>query len=209
MPAALRHLQRTLAAIAVVIVVLLGTNVTARSAGDLQGQIDSGRSAAASLQSAIVADSARIRATTGGLRDAQRRLAGLQSELGVREAQLRSVQAALLAARNHLVALENRLRLASQALKANLVAAYEGSQPDAVSMILEAHGFSDLLERMSFLQRIGQQDAVVIGATRTARAAVSRQATTLASLEQRDRGLTDQVLSQRNQVAALQAALLK
>jgi peptidoglycan hydrolase CwlO-like protein len=198
----------TLAATAAVLAALLGSDLTASSAGDLQSRIDSSRSAAASLQSAIAADTAGIRATAGGLHDAQRRLAALQGELSAREAQLSGVQVALLAARNHLVELENRLRLASSALASNLVAAYEGSQPDAVSMVLEAHGFSDLLERMSFLQRIGHQDAVVIGATRAARVAVSRQTTALAGLEQRDRSLTNQVLARRNQVAALQAALL-
>ena len=37
---------------------------------------------------------------------------------------------------------------------------------------------------------------------------MARQATSLASLEQRDRVLTQQILAQRNQVAALHAALL-
>jgi cell wall-associated NlpC family hydrolase len=47
-----------------------------------------------------------------------------------------------------------------------------------------------------------------VGETRTARVAVFRQTKSLEALEQRDRALTDQVLAQRNQVAALRAALL-
>jgi cell wall-associated NlpC family hydrolase len=47
-----------------------------------------------------------------------------------------------------------------------------------------------------------------VGSTRTARQAVFRQARALAALEKRDRALTDQILAQRNQVAALRAALL-
>src|SRR5581483_11436634 len=46
------------------------------------------------------------------------------------------------------------------------------------------------------------------GSTRVARAAVSREATALGGLEIRDRRLAEQVLAQRNQVAAIQAALL-
>ena len=62
--------------------------------------------------------------------------------------------------------------------------------------------------RIRFLEQIGHQDASVVAATRTARVAVKRQADSLALLERRDRALTEQVLSQRNQVAAIQAALL-
>ncbi len=203
-----RWLLRSLATSAVVAAALLASNLTAVGAGDLQSQITSSESAAQSLQSQIAADTAQIRTTTAGLQQARARLAGLQSELAAREAQLRKVQRNLLAARNHLVDLENRLRLSAKALAANLVAEYEQQQPDLMTVILESHGFTDLLERVNFLQRIARQDAQIIAATRVARAAVAREVAQLATLEARDRALTDQVLQQRNQVAALQAALL-
>jgi peptidoglycan hydrolase CwlO-like protein len=199
---------RALAATAAIACALLGSDLTTRGVGDIQGQIAANQSTAASLQAQIAADTARIHATTTGLHDAQARLSALQAELSARIAQLRAVQGELLAARDHLVVLENRLQLASRALAANLVANYEASQPDFVTVVLEARGFTDLLERMSFLSRIGHQDARVVSATRAARAAVAQQATTLATLEQRDRQLTDQILAHRDQVAALQAALL-
>ena len=210
MPSASKHpsVPRAPIAVALVTAVALGSNLTANSVGDLQSQIAANQSAASSLQSQIAADTAQIRATTNGLQAARSRLAGLQSELSAREAQLRAVQTQLLLARNHLVELENRLHDASAALAANLVAAYEGNRPDLITVILESHGFSDLLERVSFLQRIGHQDAQIVSATRAARAAVARQAALLATIEARDRTLANQVLAQRNQVAALQAALL-
>ncbi|HEV7177361.1 MAG TPA: hypothetical protein VGN29_17815 [Solirubrobacteraceae bacterium] len=180
---------------------------TGTSSGDLSSQIDANKSAAAALRSEIARDSARIRTTTGGLNEARARLAGLQHDLDAREQQLRSVQTALVAARDRLVYLENRMHQATQALSANLVAEYEGSRPDIVSVILDAHGFSDLLEQVSFMQRVGRQDAQIVSDTRTARADVSREANRLVTLEQRDRVLTSQILAQRNHVAALQAAL--
>jgi cell wall-associated NlpC family hydrolase len=201
-------IQRTVAVTASLALTLLGSNFTATSAGDLQGRIDRSRSAAASLRASIAADTARIRNTAGGLADAQQRLSAVQAQLSAREQQLRGVQNRLVAARDELVKLENRLRLSSAALSANLVAGYEGSQPDLVSVILDAHGFRDLLEQVSFLQRVGHQDAQIVSSTRSARAAVAQQAAALAALEQRDRTLTEQVLSQRNQVASLHAALL-
>jgi cell wall-associated NlpC family hydrolase len=180
---------------------------TGSSSGDLRSQISANKSAAASLRSEIAADSARIRRTTGGLNEARARLAALQRDLDAHEDQLRSVQTALVTARDRLVYLENRLHTATQALAANLVADYEGSRPDLVTVILNSRGFSDLLEQVSFMQRVGKQDAQILANTRTARADVAREANRLAALEQRDRVLTGQILTQRNHVAALQAAL--
>jgi peptidoglycan hydrolase CwlO-like protein len=178
-------------------------------AASIQDQIQSAQSAKSSLQSAIAADSAKIRQTTGGLRAAQAHLSGLQADLARREAQLATVQTHLLDARTHLLNLENLLQRAARALAANLVADYEGTPPNLVSVVLEAHGFSDLLERLSFLRTVGNHDALIVNTTRRAHEEVARQADALGKLEQRDLRLTATVLAQRNQVAALQDALLR
>jgi peptidoglycan hydrolase CwlO-like protein len=209
MPSAhLRLHAARLAAILLVATLLLGSGLTASSAGDLQSQISAGKSAASALQSKVATETAKLHTTAHGLADANRRLASLQRELSAREAELGRVQAALIKARDHLVDLENRLAQSTKALAANLVASYEQGRPDLVSVILESRGFSDLLEQVSFLRRIGTRDAQIVSSTRAARAAVSRQASLLATLERRDRTLALQVLGQRNDVASLQAALL-
>jgi septal ring factor EnvC (AmiA/AmiB activator) len=188
---------------------LLGTGLTASSSGDIQSQIAGTRSAAAALRAQIAADSQQIASTSDGLARARDRLAEVQARLDERVAELKSVQSQLIAARNHLVDLENRLHLASTALSANLVASYEGGQPDLVSVILSSKGFADLLNQMGFMSRVAHQDANIVKLTRMARAEVSRQATALEGLETRDRTLANQVLDQRNQAAALRSALLR
>ena len=188
--------------------VLFGVGLVPTSSGDLQNQIAAGRSAAASLQSQISADTNQIAQTAGGINAARARLNALQATLDAHIVQLRQVQTQLLAARTELVDLENRLRLASQALAANLRASYEDGSPDLMTVILNSHGFSDLLEQVDFIQRIGHEDASIVAATRAARTAVFHEALQLGNLEERDRTLTDDVLSQRNQVAALQVALV-
>ncbi|HEV3127383.1 MAG TPA: hypothetical protein VGY32_00290, partial [Solirubrobacteraceae bacterium] len=187
---------------------LLASAFTAPSRGDTQSQIANAQSARDSLQSQIADETARIQHTTNGLNDAQRRLDSVQQQLSAREAQLVETQRRLLSARNHLVDLENRLRQAASALGANLRATYEGDRPDLASVVLESHGFKDLLERISFMKRMQHQDARVLDQTRAAQAEVKRQATMLATLEKRDQALTQQVLTQRNQAAALRGALL-
>jgi peptidoglycan hydrolase CwlO-like protein len=187
---------------------LLGSSLVGVSSGDLQSQINAGRSAASSLQSQIAAENGQIARTTGGVQAAQAHLAQVQGELTARITQLRTVQTELLAARTRLVELENRLELASQTLATNLRAEYENGSPDLMTVILNSHGFNQLLEQVDFVQRIGREDAQIVGDTRTARTQVLGEADRLGSLEDRDRTLTDDILAQRNQVAALEAALV-
>jgi peptidoglycan hydrolase CwlO-like protein len=188
---------------------LLASGLVPASSGDLQSQISAGRASAASLQSQISADSAQISRTAGGVAAAQGRLSALQLQLNFRITQLRDVQTQLLAARTHLVDLENRLRIASGDLATNLRSSYETGAPNLMTVILNARGFSQLLEQVNFAQRVGHEDAQIVGATRLARQAVFHQAIRLGDLEERDRALTNDVLAQRNQVAALQAALVQ
>jgi peptidoglycan hydrolase CwlO-like protein len=190
-----------------ILAALLGSSLTARSAADLHGQITAKRSAADALKAQIAADSRQIDATTNGLQTAQGRLASVQSTLNHRVDELRGVQTGLLKSRDHLVDLENQLQAATTALSANLVASYEGGKPDLVSVILNSRGFGQLLDQVGFMQRVSNQNGRIVSSTRTARAEVSREATRLQGLEGRDRTLANQVLNQRNQVAALQAAL--
>lgn len=186
---------------------LFGSAFAASSAADLQGQISSAKNAAAALRSEISTDSSQIASTSHGIADAEARLNSLQSALDARIGELQKVQGELLASRDRLIRLENRLHLATQALSANLVAGYEGSQPNLVTVILDSKGFGQLLNQVNFLRRMGHQDASIVDVTRIARREVSDEAKRLGALEKKDRALAEAVLTQRNQVAALQVAL--
>ena len=111
-------------------------------------------------------------------------------------------------ARDHLAVLEKRLKQAAVGTGEEPACDLRDGSPDLVSVILNAHGFSNLLEQVSFLQADGHQDAQIVGFTRTARREVLHETVRLGNLEARDRNLTDQILQQRNQVAALESALL-
>lgn len=208
MQSARHRLKLRLLAIVAVAAVPLAL-VTPSSSGDLQGQIAAARSAAVSLRAQIATDSAQIAATRRGLAQARARLAAIQLQLNRRIDELRAVQTQLLAARARLLALENRLHAATRALAANLVASYEGNQPDLMTVLLSSHGFNQLLESVGFMDRIAHQNSHVVAVTRAARAAVAREAKALARLEVRDRTLADQVLARRNEVAALRSALMR
>ena len=147
---------RTLTGLAVA-AALLATNLTAASSGDLQSQITATQSAAQSMRAQIAADSAQIARTSGGLAHARSQLAAVQADLDRRVAQLKTVQSSLLD-------LENRLHVATTALAANLVANYEGNQPNLMTVILSSHGFGQLLEQVNFMSRVAHQDSHVVAA---------------------------------------------
>jgi len=206
-----RRLARAPAAVAgLVCALVLGLGGSAaRSATGLQGQIGAARSITGSLRAQISAETRRIAATSGGLADARARLGRIQTDLDNRIAALRRTQDALLASRARLISLENRLHLATGALAANLLAGYEGVQPNLMSVVLDAHGFGDLLEQVGFMARVAHQDARIVGLTRAARTAVRSEADRLGGLEVSDRRLAQAVLARRNNAAGLQDALLR
>jgi peptidoglycan hydrolase CwlO-like protein len=208
MPSRLRHpWSLRVAMLLCVSAVLLGTHLTPSGSADLQGQISSAKNAAASLKSEVDADSQSIQTTDNGLSEARDRLQSLQSSLNTRVGELRTVQGDLLSSRDKLVGLEDRLHLATRALSANLVAGYEGAKPNLVTVILNSHGFGQLLDQVSFLRTVGHQDASIVEVTRIARREVSEEAKHLGSLEGRDRTLAETVLRERNEAAAWQTAL--
>ena len=195
-------------AVALTAAAMLGTGLTAPTSASLQGQIAAKQSAVTTLKAAIASETAQIAATDSGIAQARQKLAGLQRQLAARTAQLEAVQAQLLKAHARLVKLEDRLQHATHALAGNLVVQYEDGSPDLMTALLEANGFSNLLNRINFLQRFAQEDSQVVGSTRAARNAVAAEANRLAALERRDRQLADAVISERNQEAAIKAALL-
>jgi peptidoglycan hydrolase CwlO-like protein len=178
------------------------------SLGDLHHDLSARRQTASELRAAIAAETRRIEATSAGVRDAQARLSALQKQVAESEARLADVRHRTVLARNHLTRLENRLQDAAAALASNLVAAYKDNEPDAITVILESHGFEDMLERLEFMERIRRHDATVLSDTKTARREVLAQTARLQRLEIRNRAITASLVESRNTAAALQGALL-
>src|SRR5205085_663398 len=125
-----------------------------------------------------------------------------------KQAQLAQTQAALRLQRARLVRLQLQLANADAALAKNLVAQYESDPPDALTVVLESHGFADMLERLDFMKRAKKQDTEVIQADQAARRAVIAEATRLGKLEQTQQQLETQVLARRNEVDSIRLALV-
>jgi len=203
-----RHLKRlTLASTCVA--ALLAGGVIASSSADLSSQINASQQTAASLQGQINSETAQIEKTAGGVAAAQGRLSTVQSELSQHITELQSVDDRLMKAGQQLDSLEKKLHIASRYLAANLRAAYENGSPNLVDVVLNAHGFSGLLDQVNYIKDAQKYDAEILSVTKIARARVQREALSLGKLERRDQLLTNEILQQRNQAATIEAALAK
>jgi cell wall-associated NlpC family hydrolase len=135
-------------------------------------------------------------------------LASIQTKLDASEALVANVRGRLVASRDRLTRLENRVHIATTMLAANLVAGYKNDEPDVMTVILDSHGFADMLERLDFMERVRKQDAAILTDTKTSRLHVLAQAARLERLQTRYRTLTAAVVRSRDEAAAVQGALL-
>lgn len=191
--------------------VVLGATPSARavSVGRLQQQISAGQSTISNLSGAVSAATGHLNQLDNSIGALQDRISRLQADLDAKRAELIRLQSELAAAHARLVQLEAFQARAESVLTQQLINSYESGQPDLVTVVLESRGFQDLLERISFAQRIQKQDVQIIRDVRSARRAVAAQAIRLGALEVRQQRLTTEVLNERNALAATQAVLLR
>lgn len=188
------------------VLALVGGRTPAR--GDLTSRIAASKGEEQRLRDAVAAESARIAATNDGLVRAQARLSELQARAERRQAELRRVVTELTRARVRLERLENKYHRAAAALAQNLRADYMSERADLTTVLLNARGFSDLLERMEFLRRVAKHNAEILDDTKTTRAEVLVQARRLRTLQDRNQRLTADAMKDRNAAAAVQTAIL-
>jgi murein DD-endopeptidase MepM/ murein hydrolase activator NlpD len=150
----------------------------------------------------------RIRGLQGNIRGLQQREEKIQGTLDQKRAELAAVQNKLQVARDRLARLRARLALGMKQLAARLVDEYESDQPDMVTVILESHGFDDLLTKADFMQRISRQDQQVVAVVKVLKAQTTKQANELAALEQQAQDAANAIAAQRNAVAASKGKLV-
>jgi murein DD-endopeptidase MepM/ murein hydrolase activator NlpD len=177
--------------------------------GQLQQQISAGQSSVSALAGQVGAYSSHLARLDASISALEARISRLQADLNAKEAELIRLQVQLTLARNRLHQLEAFQARGQATLARQLVSTYEADRPDLVSVVLESSGFQDLLERLQFAQRIQKQNVQIIHAVRVARRETAAEAVHLGALEVRQQALTQQVLNERDSVAASRAVLLR
>jgi murein DD-endopeptidase MepM/ murein hydrolase activator NlpD len=173
-----------------------------------QGRIGRRKGTERVLTSQISAYNARIGTLQARIGRLERRQAQVQADLDRKQAELTKLQGELRDERRRLVRLRKRLGEARAALAQRLRELYQADVPDIVNVILDAHGFADLLERGEFMQRVSEQDQRIIGIVRAARADATATEARLQVVTKRHKRVTALVLSNRNQIAGFKQGLI-
>jgi murein DD-endopeptidase MepM/ murein hydrolase activator NlpD len=160
------------------------------------------------LTETIVNYNVRIDALQGDINVLQRKQNRVQATLDEKRAELLEVRAKLDEARERLARLKKELAVAEDALAARLVELYKADEPDALTVVLQADGFADLLERTEFLERVSEQDQAIIERVRVLKAEAEKQEEILAELEQRVEDAANAILAQRNELAQAKLQLV-
>jgi murein DD-endopeptidase MepM/ murein hydrolase activator NlpD len=160
------------------------------------------------LSSTIERFDTRIDAIQGEISATERRLSRVQASLDQQKERLLEVRNRLEEARDRLERLRSELDTARRVLAARLVEIYKADAPDALTVILSADGFGDLLERAEFLDRISDQDREITDRVRGLRDQAKGQAVQLADLEEEEQLAAERILRERDQVAAVEQQLV-
>ncbi len=141
------------------------------SVGSLQQGIAADRAREQSLAAAAGGATALIDRVSAQLTILSGRVSAIEAQLSAERAQLAQLTAELAAERDLSARLHARFLLDQARLGRWLLADYEHGRPDLITVLFEARGFSDLLERLDFLRRLSDEEAQITDATRAARAA--------------------------------------
>jgi murein DD-endopeptidase MepM/ murein hydrolase activator NlpD len=150
----------------------------------------------------------RIAAIQGQIRGTQRQLAVVQRDLDAKLAELLRVRDRLEVARDRLERVRSQLATARKVLAARLVEIYKSDSPDALTVVLDADGFADLLERTEYLNRISDEDRTTVDRVRILKGRVQHQTNVLAALEHRAQLAAEAILRRRDQIAGARDQLV-
>lgn len=204
------RLAAVTAAVLAALAVAAGLPLSSRadpSLGQLNSQLGQVQARQRSLAASIGSLSQLISSLTSQIALVQSREAAVRAELARDQAQLAATRTALVRERHLLTVLIARLAYSRYLLSRQLVSRYEGDRPDLVSVVLEARGFTDLLDQLDFLHRAELQQQTIITITRQAKAAADAAARRLAQLEKTDERITADAALRARALAGMNALL--
>ena len=174
-------MERRLPLLVLLAVVLLGATPAAGDPGGDNDRVDArigdARQRLSDVQSQEGVLTTELSALTARTRDAaaavgaeQARLDVLEAELARQQSERRRLEARLerLVERLHVLRREEAIALGR--LEQRLRESYMADEPDVVALLLGATSFTELLDNVELLDRIGRQDDRILTAARAARA---------------------------------------
>jgi peptidoglycan DL-endopeptidase CwlO len=178
----------------------VASGAPAQSLQEIQQKLDDSRAQLDQKQSQLqhAKDRAGVLSTTvqkygDQLDQLRNQVASLRNRIAIVQAQLNKKEAELKEAKARLAQLRAKLKRSLRILRQRLVDIYESNTPDAMTVILNSHGFRDLLTRYDYLQKIQSQDTSI--------------AVRVKDLRNQEKRTVDRVRAARNAIADKKAEL--
>jgi septal ring factor EnvC (AmiA/AmiB activator) len=205
----LRALAAALIAIAATAGAAALTPSAARSAGlgQLDSELSQTQAREGSLSASLAALQSEIFSLTQQIVLVQQREALVQAALAADETRLASARVAVRRERARAALLRARLARAQRILAGQLVSSYESPRPTLVSVILDARGFDQLLEQVQFLGDAEHEQRTLIVLTEGAKRAAIAATRQLTALEDHDRLVTAQTVTEAAALAGMNSLL--
>jgi septal ring factor EnvC (AmiA/AmiB activator) len=182
-------------------------SLASTSLGTLNSELSAQQSRAAGLSASVGHLNTLISTLGSQISFVQQRESSVRAELAQEQAKLLAITTSLTHERRVLAALEARLGKARALLAHQLVSSYESDHPDLVSIVLESHGFTDLLDKIQYLRRAENEQNQLIAATRIAKARADAAAKRLAALQVTQRQVTTATAGRERALQGMNALL--
>lgn len=179
----------------------------ARSISELQGRIAANQAKQSRLGQEVSNMSGRITGLRSRIYTLQRRQNAIQTDLDRKADRQQRIAGELDTSRSRLKRLRSKLAHARTTLAARIVEVYKQGEPSIVDVVLNADGFSDMVERATYLDRIAKQDRAVIATVTKLRTATHKETVRLADLEREASRLVAEVRSRRDEIAGAKHTL--
>jgi murein DD-endopeptidase MepM/ murein hydrolase activator NlpD len=145
----------------------------------LQDKIDRAREREGVLSSQIADVTAKIRALEDDVGAAESRLDQLEDVLALHQRKLDNLNELFFLQTNRLIFLQRQHQAATERLNRRVVEIYTSEPTHALTIVLDAASFKDLLDQLEFLNDIGRQDETIAQEVARAKTAMrkTREAT--------------------------------
>lgn len=168
-----------------------------------QGKVEFKKGKEKVLTRDIAAYTSRVTKLEARLNALSTRQGTIEEDLTAKRTALNATQSELRDERARLVRLQRRFRDARGALEARLVEQYKSGRTDLISVLVEADGFSQLIERGEYLSRLRAKDRLIIGLVADAKKDASATEKKLDTIERRQQKATAAIQARRDEIARI------
>lgn len=179
----------------------------AKSAAELQQDIAAKRAKEAQLSGTISRASNKIRGLRGRIGELQSKQNRIQATLDQKVARQQAIAADLKRSRSRLKRLKTRLAYSRKLLAERIVTVYKAGEPDILTVVLNSEGFSELVQRATYMRAVAAQDKKIITTVTRLKGETTKVTVRLAKLEDEASELVAQIRQERNQVASAKNTL--